>query len=369
MSLNCGIVGLPNVGKSTIFSALTAAPAEAANYPFCTIDPNVGIVQVPDPRLERINGLIKADKSIPAAMEFVDIAGLVKGASKGEGLGNKFLANIREVGMIVHVVRCFENDDIVHVANKIDPLGDIETIQIELAFADLATVEKRMSANERSTRAGDKTVRDRAMKLKPLLEKLSAHLADGKPAQSLIESEDEKELVYDLHLITMKKQIYLCNVDEEGIQEEPEFVKQVKNLAEKEGTEVVVLCGKLESEIALLDDPEERAVFLEEAGLEESGLSRLVKTAYHALGLRTFYTVGGVENKAWTFREGMKAPETAGVIHTDFQKGFIKADVFSCDDLFTAGSEQAIKQAGKLRVEGKEYLVQDGDIMHFKFNV
>jgi len=369
MSLNCGIVGLPNVGKSTIFSALTSAPAEAANYPFCTIDPNVGIVQIPDERLDKINQLIEAKKSIPAAMEFVDIAGLVKGASKGEGLGNKFLANIREVGMIVHVVRCFQNDDIVHVANKIDPLGDIETIQIELALADLATVEKRIQSNERLTRAGDKSVREKALKMRPLLEKLSAHLGEGKAAQSLIESEDEKELLYDLHLITLKKQIYLCNVDEDGIHQEPEYVQQVRDLAEKEGTEVVVLSGKLEADIALLDDPEERAVFLEEAGLEESGLAKLARTAYHALGLRTFFTVGGVENKAWTFHEGMKAPQTAGIIHTDFEKGFIKADVFSCDDLFEAGSEQALKQAGKLRMEGKEYIVQDGDIMHFKFNV
>lgn len=369
MSLNCGIVGLPNVGKSTIFSALTSAPAEAANYPFCTIDPNVGIVQVPDSRLDKINGLIKADKSIPAAMEFVDIAGLVKGASQGEGLGNKFLANIREVGMIVHVVRCFENPDIVHVANKIDPSGDIETINIELALADLTTVEKRLSGNERLTRAGDKQVRERAIKMKPLLERLAAALGDGVSARSLELSDDEKELIYDLHLITMKKQIYLCNVDEEGIQEESPFVGEVRKIAGEENTEIVVLCGKLESEIALLDDPEERAVFLEEAGLEESGLSRLVRTAYKALGLRTFFTVGGVENKAWTFKEGIKAPQAAGIIHTDFERGFIKADIYSCTDLFQAESEQAIRQAGKLRVEGKEYIMKDGDVVHFKFNV
>lgn len=369
MSLNCGIVGLPNVGKSTIFSALTSAPAEAANYPFCTIDPNVGIVQVPDSRLDKINGMIEAKKSVPAAMEFVDIAGLVKGASKGEGLGNQFLANIREVGMIAHVVRCFENPDIVHVANKIDPAGDIETINIELALADLATVEKRISSNERLTRAGDKTVRDRAIAMKPLLEKLAEGLADGQSARSLDLSDDHREMLYDLHLITLKKQIYLCNVDEDGLQTESDYVMQVKDIAAAENTQVVVLCGKLESEIALLEDPEERAIFLEEAGLKESGLSRLVKTAYSALGLRTFFTVGGVENKAWTFREGFKAPQAAGVIHTDFEKGFIKADVFSCQDLFDLGSEQAVKSQGKLRMEGKEYLVQDGDVMHFKFNV
>lgn len=369
MSLNCGIVGLPNVGKSTIFSALTSAPAEAANYPFCTIDPNVGIVQVPDPRMDKIITLVKAQKVVPAAMEFVDIAGLVKGASKGEGLGNKFLANIREVGMIVHVVRCFENDDIVHVANKIDPLGDIETIQIELALADLSTVEKRLSSNERLTRAGDKTIREKALKLKPLLEQLAAHLGEGKAASSLIQSDEEKEMLYDLHLITLKKQIYLCNVDEDGLVTEPEYVKQVRDLAEKEQTEVVVLCGKLEADIALLDDPEERAVFLEEAGMAESGLAKLTRTAYHALGMRTFFTVGEKENRAWTFHEGMKAPQTAGVIHSDFERGFIKADVYSCNELFEYGSEQALKQAGKLRMEGKEYLVQDGDVMHFKFNV
>lgn len=369
MSLNCGIVGLPNVGKSTIFSALTAAPAEAANYPFCTIDPNVGIVSVPDERLDRIAEMVPADKVIPAVVEFVDIAGLVKGASKGEGLGNKFLANIREVGMIVHVVRCFENEDIVHVDNKISPADDIEVINIELALADMGTVENRITKNERFTRAGDKQARERALALKPLLERLKDHLGEGKAARAMGLTEDEQELIQDLHLITMKKQIYLCNVDEDGLESESAYVKKVKEIAEAEGTEVVVLCGKLEADIAALDDPEERAVFLEEAGLEESGLSRLIKTTYKTLGLRTFFTVGGVENKAWTFHEGMKAPQTAGVIHTDFEKGFIKADVYHCDDLFESGSEQAIKAAGRMRMEGKEYVVQDGDVMFFKFNV
>ncbi|OQY35655.1 MAG: redox-regulated ATPase YchF [Spirochaetaceae bacterium 4572_59] len=369
MSLNCGIVGLPNVGKSTIFSALTAAPAEAANYPFCTIDPNVGIVSVPDSRLEKIAELVPADKVIPAIVEFVDIAGLVKGASKGEGLGNKFLANIREVGMIVHVVRCFENPDIVHVENKINPSDDIEVINIELALADLGSVENRLSKNDRFARSGDKKIRDTALKIKPLLERLAAHLGEGHAARQLDLTDDEKALLYDLHLITMKKQIYLCNVDEDGLDGQGDFVKQVRDIADKEGTEAVVLCGKLEADIAALDDPEERAVFLEEAGLEESGLSRLVRTTYKTLGLRTFFTVGGTENKAWTFQEGMKAPQTAGVIHTDFEKGFIKADVYHCDDLFEAGTEGAIKSAGKLRIEGKEYVVQDGDCMFFKFNV
>lgn len=369
MSLNCGIVGLPNVGKSTIFSALTAAPAEAANYPFCTIDPNIGIVSVPDKRLDKIAELVPADKVIPAVVEFVDIAGLVKGASKGEGLGNKFLANIREVGMIVHVVRCFENEDIIHVANKINPVDDIEVINIELALADMGSIENRLSKNERFTRAGDKSVREKALALKPLLERLIGHLGEGLPARGMEMNDDERVLAEELQLITMKKQIYLCNVDEDGIETESDYVKQVHEIAEKEGTEVVVLCGKLEADIAALDDPEERDVFLEEAGLEESGLSRLIQTTYKTLGLRTFFTVGGVENKAWTFHEGMKAPQTAGVIHTDFEKGFIKADVYHCEDLFESGSEGAIKSAGKMRMEGKEYVVQDGDCIFFKFNV
>lgn len=369
MALNCGIVGLPNVGKSTIFSALTSAPAEAANYPFCTIDPNVGIVNVPDDRLDRIHSLIEAEKKIPAAVEFVDIAGLVKGASKGEGLGNKFLANIRETGIIAHVVRCFENPDIIHVDNRIDPVSDMETINIELALADLGTVEKRIASNERVTRSGDKQVREKALLMVPLLERLKDTLSEGRAARSLELTEDEAEMLYDLHLITMKKQIYVCNVDEEGLEGENGFVQAVRAQAEVEKADVVVLCGKLEADIAALDDPEERTVFLEEAGLDESGLSRLIRKVYHTLGLRTFFTAGGKENKAWTFKAGMKAPQAAGVIHTDFEKGFIKADVYHCDDLFKEGSEQAIRGAGKLRMEGKEYLVRDGDVMFFKFNV
>lgn len=369
MALNCGIVGLPNVGKSTIFSALTSAPAEAANYPFCTIDPNVGIVNVPDKRLDRIDSIIKAEKKIAATVEFVDIAGLVKGASKGEGLGNKFLANIRETGIIAHVVRCFENPDIIHVDNRIDPVNDIETINIELAFADLSTVEKRLSSNERLCRSNDKQIKVKALLIGPLLERLKDVLSEGEAARSMDLTEDEIDMLYDLHLITLKKQIYVCNVDEDGLTKENDFVKSVKAIAEKEGADVAVLCGQLEADIAAMDDPEDRAVFLEEAGLEESGLARLIQKVYHSLGLRTFFTAGGTENKAWTFKAGMKAPQTAGVIHTDFEKGFIKADVYHCDALFDEGSEQAIKSAGKLRMEGKEYLVQDGDVIFFKFNV
>jgi GTP-binding protein YchF len=369
MGLNCGIVGLPNVGKSTIFSALTSAPAEAANYPFCTIDPNVGIVNVPDERMEKIVELVPALKIIPAVVEFVDIAGLVKGASKGEGLGNKFLANIREVGMIVHVVRCFDNEDIVHVNNKIDPAGDIETINIELAFADLATVENRITKNDKVARSVDKDIRKKALLLVPLLERLKEHLNNGLSVRSMNLNEDELKIIADLNLITLKKQIYVCNVDENGLSGESDYVKAVKEIAEAEGTKAVVLCGSLEADIASLDDKEERAVFLEEAGLEESGLSKLIKTAYAELGLRTFFTVGEKENRAWTFHEGSKAPQTAGVIHTDFERGFIKAEVYHCEDLFTEKTEQKIKAAGKLRIEGKEYIVQDGDVMHFKFNV
>jgi len=369
MGLNCGIVGLPNVGKSTIFSALTSAPAEAANYPFCTIDPNVGIVNVPDERMDKIVDLVPTLKIIPAVVEFVDIAGLVKGASKGEGLGNKFLANIREVGMIVHVVRCFENEDIVHVNNKIDPAGDIETINIELAFADLATVENRIVKNDKTARSVDKEIRKKALLLVPLLEKLKEHLNEGRSVRSMDLTEDEQNLLSDLHLITQKQQIYVCNVDEDGLNEESDYVKTVQEIAEREKTQAVVLCGSLEADIASLEDKEERDVFLEEAGLKESGLSKLIRTAYGELGLRTFFTVGEKENRAWTFHEGSKAPQTAGVIHTDFEKGFIKAEVFHCEDLFLEKTEQKIKAAGKLRIEGKEYVVQDGDVMHFKFNV
>jgi len=368
MGLNCGIVGLPNVGKSTIFSALTSAPAEAANYPFCTIDPNVGIVSVPDKRLDKIVNLIPTEKIIPAVVEFVDIAGLVKGASKGEGLGNRFLSYIREVGVLVHVVRCFEDEDIIHVENKINPASDIETIDIELALADLESVEKRLSKVDKIARMG-KDGGKLVAQLKPLLIRLQEALNNGKAARSLGFTPEQKALLLDMHLITMKPVIYVCNVDEEALESGNDYVDQVRSIASADGAEVAMICGQLEAEIAALDTAKERKEFLEAAGLQESGLNMLVETGYKTLGLRTFFTAGADEDRAWTFKEGSKAPEAAGVIHTDFQKGFIKAEVYHCEDLFSYGSEQKVKEAGKLRIEGKEYIVRDGDIMHFRFNV
>ncbi|WGK70305.1 redox-regulated ATPase YchF [Candidatus Haliotispira prima] len=374
MALNCGIVGLPNVGKSTIFSALTAAPAEAANYPFCTIDPNKGTVSVPDVRLERIARMIPAEKTIYTTMEFVDIAGLVKGASAGEGLGNRFLANIRETDLIVHVVRCFENSDIVHVDGSVDALRDVETVSTELILADMAGVDKARERYERLTRANDAKQRAQCTVALALLDRVAQHLNELKPVrQFLAENElsEEEEFFRNLHFITAKPQIYLCNVSEKDVQDGAMRNAQseaIQQLATREGAQVLGICGQMEADIAELDDPEERRLFLQELGLVESGLDQLARLASRSLGLGSFFTVGDKENKAWTFRLGNTAPQCAGKIHTDFERGFIKAEVFHCDDLFAAGSETAVRSAGKLRLEGKAYIVRDGDVMHFKFN-
>jgi GTP-binding protein YchF len=369
MALNCGIVGLPNVGKSTIFSAITSAPAEAANYPFCTIEPNVGIVAMHDPRMKAIGDIIGPEKMIYTTVEFVDIAGLVKGASKGEGLGNQFLGHIRAVNGIVHVVRCFDDSDIIHVHGKVNPKDDIETINLELAFADLEVVEKKLANIPKLLKSQNKDVLTSAKIQLPLLEKLKVELESGIAARNSSLSEEDKAAVEDLNLITMKKVIYLCNVDEEGLQKDNEYVKTVKEYAKNENSEVMILCGKLESEIAALETLEEKKEFLEAAGITESGLDKLTRAAYHMLGLKTYFTAGVKEVRAWTFHDGYKAPQCAGVIHSDFERGFIKAEVFHYDDLIKYGSEAKVKEAGKFRVEGKEYLVKDGDIMHFRFNV
>lgn len=368
MAINCGIVGLPNVGKSTIFSALTSAPAEAANYAFCTINPNVGIVNLPDTRLEYLAEKFVTRSKVPATVEFVDIAGLVKGASKGEGLGNQFLSHIREVNVIAHVVRCFENADIVHVNNKVDPADDIETINMELAFADLDTVNKRIEKAERSSRVMGKDEQKKAAVVLAALQKIKPLLENGEAARKADLTDDEKEAIYDCHLITMKPMLYVCNVDEESVNGN-EHVDAVKKIAEAENADVVMICGKFEAELADMESEEDKKAFLDEIGLKESGLSVLARAVYHLMGLRTFFTAGEDECRAWTIHAGDTAPKAAGVIHTDFERGFIKAEVYKFDDLVEYGSEAGIKAAGKYRIEGKEYLVQDGDVVFFRFNV
>ncbi len=363
MGFKCGIVGLPNVGKSTLFNALTKAGIESANYPFCTIEPNVGVVPVPDPRLDKLAEIVKPQRVLPATMEFVDIAGLVEGASKGEGLGNKFLANIRETQAIAHVVRCFEDDDITHVAGKISPLDDIDVINTELALADLESVEKALQRAAKMSKSGDKA----AIAQKTLLDKIKAHLDQGEPVRSLGLNEDQLLMVRDLHLLTIKPTMYIANVSEDGFENNP-HLDAVTALAEKENAEVVAICAAIEAEIAELDD-EEKGEFLADLGLEEPGLNRVIRAGYRLLGLQTYFTAGVKEVRAWTVKIGATAPQAAGVIHTDFEKGFIRAEVVSYEDFVACGGEQGAKDAGKWRLEGKDYIVQDGDVMHFRFNV
>ena len=367
MGLNCGVVGLPNVGKSTLFQALTAAPAEAANYPFCTIEPNVGIVHINDLRIQKISQYIKTQKTIPAVVEFVDIAGLVKGASKGEGLGNKFLGHVREVNALIHVVRCFDDSDIVHINGEVDPVNDIGVVDTELILADLETVEKRLAAFAKQSKNQNKQISCQAKTLTPLLEKAKDYLEEGKPIRALrLDGEEERGLA-SINLITSKKVIYACNINERELNKKNLHVEKVKKLVGD--SNVIVICGKLESEISDLQTENERKEFMEMSDIEKRGLDKLVQRAYSSLDLETYFTAGEKEIRAWTFKAGTKAPEAAGIIHSDFERGFIKAEVYHCNDLFDLKSEQKIREAGKIRMEGKNYVVSDGDIVNFRFNV
>jgi GTP-binding protein YchF len=363
MGIKCGIVGLPNVGKSTLFNALTKAGIAAANFPFCTIEPNVGVVPVPDPRLNALAGIVKPQKVIPTAVEFVDIAGLVAGAASGEGLGNKFLAHIREVDAIAHVVRCFEHGDIIHVAGRVDPVADIETIDTELALADLESVDKALQRAERAAKTGDKDAKARV----EVLARIRAALDAGRPARALKLAEDELAVVRDLFLLTLKPVMYVANVLEDGFNGNP-YLDAVRARAVEEGAEVVPVSAAIEEELSQLEDAD-RDAFLEDLGLDEPGLNRVIRAAYRLLGLQTYFTAGVKEVRAWTVRGGSTAPQAAAVIHTDFEKGFIRAETIGYDDFIRYGGESGAREAGRLRLEGKEYRVQEGDILHFRFNV
>lgn len=365
MALKCGIVGLPNVGKSTLFNALTSAEALAANYPFATKDPNVGIITVPDPRLDKLAELVNPQKVLPTTVEIVDIAGLIKGASQGEGLGNQFLGNIREVDAIIHVVRCFEDGNVIHVDGSVDPVRDKDIIDTELILKDVETVEKRIDKFKKSSKGGDK---EEAKKL-DFTQRLNDHLMAGNPARSFEVTSDEEEVFSDMYLLTAKPILYVCNVDENSVISGNDHTARFVEAVEGEGAQVINVCAGIEAEIAQLDDPEERLLFLEEMDLSEPGVNRLILAAYQLLQLITYFTAGEKEVRAWTITEGTKAPQAAGVIHTDFEKGFIRAEVIGYEDYVQFGSEAAVKEAGKLSVQGKDYVVSDGDVMHFRFNV